>query len=92
MDSAAITSCLLRALWSIKQMWDVEEQKGKKSPAELARVAGYRFEQVLAERREGNVMLGKGFVFWLKRFAAEVRMRPLISLFDFPSSGLGVGF
>jgi hypothetical protein len=54
-------------------MWDFEEQKGKKSPADLARVAGYRFEQILALRKEGGINLGKAFVFWLMRFVSEVR-------------------
>lgn len=70
--SAAITSCLLRALERIARTWNEEQAKGSQSTAELARIAGGTFDEILRERRELSGQLGQTFTHWLHKHCNEV--------------------
>jgi hypothetical protein len=65
--SAAITSCLLRALERIARYWNEEEAKGRQSTSEFARIAGGTFDQIREERKEITTHLGGSFTDWLRQ-------------------------
>ncbi|KAH7384546.1 hypothetical protein BKA66DRAFT_462387 [Pyrenochaeta sp. MPI-SDFR-AT-0127] len=75
--SAAITSCLLRALEQIARLWNEEQAKGSQSTAELARIADGTLEKMLVERQRLSAQLGAIFTQWLRQHCSEVLLSSL---------------
>ncbi|KAF2647692.1 nagb/rpia/CoA transferase-like protein [Lophiostoma macrostomum CBS 122681] len=75
---AAITSVLLRSLNAIAQLWDTETTTAStaKTPTELARIAGYRIEQTLHERKDAGLRLGQHFSTYIRENILNVRPSP----------------
>jgi hypothetical protein len=70
--SAAITSCLLRALERIARYWNKEEARGRQSTSEFARIAGGTFDQIREKRKEINTHMGESFTDWLRQRSNKV--------------------
>lgn len=63
---------MLRALSSIDELWNAETRETNKSPSDLSRMAAYRIDQILLERKEASAQLGKNVTFWIEAFSAKV--------------------
>jgi translation initiation factor 2B subunit (eIF-2B alpha/beta/delta family) len=66
--SAAISSCLLRALEKIARMWNEEQANGSRGTSELARIAGGTFDEIVRQRKELNSRPGQIFAQWLREY------------------------
>jgi translation initiation factor 2B subunit (eIF-2B alpha/beta/delta family) len=64
--SAAISSCLLRALEKIARIWNEEQANGSRGTSELARIAGGTFDEIVRQRKELNSRPGQIFAQWLR--------------------------
>ena len=71
--NAAITSCLLRALDEISQLWDMLDEKRSKSVDDLAAMARRQLTRILEKRKEAGVRLAENFAERLRAYCRQVR-------------------
>lgn len=70
--NAAMTSCLLRALNEIKQLWEILDEKRNKGADDLAAMARRQLVRILEKRNEGGIRLGENFAERLKAYCRQV--------------------
>ncbi|KAF1957142.1 nagb/rpia/CoA transferase-like protein [Byssothecium circinans] len=69
--SAAITSCLLRALNDIAQSWDDDEEKGELDVTGLAETAEKAIRRMVETRKDDVMALSVEFVAWVEGYLHE---------------------
>ncbi|KAJ4295536.1 hypothetical protein N0V90_007549 [Kalmusia sp. IMI 367209] len=69
--SAAITSCLLRALEEIRRLWETLDEKKNKSAVDLAAMSRRQLMRILEQRKEAGIRLGENFAERLKAYCRQ---------------------
>lgn len=70
--NAAITSCLLRALEEVLQLWDMLDDKKNKMPEDLAAMARRQLVRILEKRKETGIRLSENFAERLRAYCRQV--------------------
>ncbi|KAL1594606.1 hypothetical protein SLS60_010367 [Paraconiothyrium brasiliense] len=69
--NAAITSCLLRALDEVLQLWDMLDEKRSKAPEDLAAIARRQLVRILEKRKEAGIRLSENFAERLRAYCRQ---------------------
>ncbi|KZM25731.1 uncharacterized protein EKO05_0006061 [Ascochyta rabiei] len=68
--SRDVASCLVQALERVARWWNEEQRRtdGDESTAELARITGSAFDQILRQRKDVDELLSGVFETWLEKY------------------------
>ncbi|KAJ4359455.1 uncharacterized protein N0V89_000008 [Didymosphaeria variabile] len=69
--NAAITSCLLRALDEVLQLWDMLDEKRSKAPEDLAAMARRQLVRIIEKRKEAGIRLSENFAERLRAYCRQ---------------------